>query len=422
MSTPVRERLARANREFNEKYPGESGERQPVHVVYGGANLFKADTPKKLATLAQKAFREYAPDASTLVTLLGMPAAVAGKVHARIADKLQREAIEDFRIDFEDGYGIRSDAAEDADATSAATETAKALKENALPPFFGFRVKPLSEELHDRSLRTLHRFLSTLLEQTGGKLPHNFVVTLPKITVPEQVEALMAGLEQYPNVSVELMAETPQMIFSLPKLVELCEGRCVGVHFGPYDYTSSLGITSTNQHLLHPGCEFARMMMQVSLAGTGIWLSDGPTTTMPIPPHRGEGLSEQQKSENRDVVYRAWKLHYSNVRHALSNGFYQGWDLHPAQFPMRYAALYAFFVEGLDAASERLRNFVEKAAQGTRIGDVFDDAATGQGLLNYFLRAMSCGAIPADDVPALTGLTLEQLRTASFTKILKELV
>ena len=72
---------------------------------------------------------------------------------------------------------------------------------------------------------------------------------------------------------------------------------------------------------------------------------------------------------------------------------FQGWDLHPAQLPTRYAAVYAFFLESLSAASERLKNFVEKAAKATLVGDVFDDAATGQGLLNYFLRAINCGAI-----------------------------
>ena len=95
-------------------------------------------------------------------------------------------------------------------------------------------------------------------------------------------------------------------------------------------------------------------------------------------------------------MHRAWRLHSEHVRHSLVTGFYQGWDLHPAQLPSRYAAVYAFFLEGLDAASERLRNFVEKAAQATLVGDVFDDAATGQGLLNYFLRAMNCGAITED--------------------------
>ena len=65
-----------------------------------------------------------------------------------------------------------------------------------------------------------------------------------------------------------------------------------------------------------------------------------------------------------------------------------------------------------------MSNFVEKAAQATLIGDVFDDAATGQGLLNYFLRALNCGAVSLDEV-ARTGLTLEEIQLRSFAAILK---
>ncbi|MGH7551326.1 MAG: DUF6986 family protein, partial [Gemmatimonadota bacterium] len=88
------------------------------------------------------------------------------------------------------------------------------------------------------------------------------------------------------------------------------------------------------------------------------------------------------------------------------------------QLPTRYATLYAFFLEGLEEASERLRHFVERAARATLSGDVFDDAATGQALLNHFLRGMNCGAITEAEVVA-TGLNLEELRSRSFGKILQ---
>ena len=162
--------------------------------------------------------------------------------------------------------------------------------------------------------------------------------------------------------------------------------------------------------------------MQVTLSGTGIWLSDGATNILPVAPHRagkdGSPLTSAQSVENRAAVHRAWKLHFDHIRHSLVNGYYQGWDLHPAQLPTRYAAVYSFFLEGLDAASERLRNFIAKAAQATLVGEVFDDAATGQGLLNYFLRAINCGAITAEEAEPLTGLTIAELRTGSFLKIL----
>jgi len=112
-------------------------------------------------------------------------------------------------------------------------------------------------------------------------------------------------------------------------------------------------------------------------------------------------------------------MHFDDVRHSLEGGFYQGWDLHPAQLVTRYAALYSFFLEGIDAAGARLSNFIGKGAQATLIGDVFDDAATGQGLLNFFLRGINSGAITEDEALEMTGLTADELRTRSFVKILR---
>jgi citrate lyase beta subunit len=279
-------------------------------------------------------------------------------------------------------------------------------------------------------------FLTALVEKTAGELPDNFVVTLPKVTLPEQVTALIGVLELLEtslklgagSLKIELMVETTQAILNergemaLPKLVDAARGRCVAAHFGTYDYTAACAITAAQQRMDHPACDFARSMMQVALAGTGVWLSDGATNILPVPVHRaasGAALSPQQTEENRAAVHRAWRLHAAHIRHSLETGFYQGWDLHPAQLPTRFAAVYAFFLEGVDAASARLTNFVGKAAQATLVGEVFDDAATGQGLLNYFLRAMNCGALREDEAEKLSGLTLDELRSASFVKILK---
>jgi citrate lyase beta subunit len=407
--------LTHANLEFSRLYPGDNGSRQPVHTVYGGAHLFQADLCRKMGAIAERTLAEFAPDAATLALAIGIPNHLADTVYARVLEKLKREPVEDFRIDFEDGYGNRPDAEEDATADSAAEEVLKGLEAGTLPPFLGIRVKCFSEELKGRSVRTLTRFLAAL----GSNVPEHFVVTLPKITVPEQVSALVDVLEQLGSpVKMEMMVETPQSIFMLPKLVEAARGRCVAAHFGTYDYTASLGITAAHQHMLHPACDFARSMMQASLAGTGLWISDGATNVLPVAPHRSATLSHQEILENRMVVHRAWKSHHNHIRHSLDNAFYQGWDLHPAQLPTRFATVYSFFLEGLHQASERLRNFISKAAQATLVGDVFDDAATGQGLLNYFLRAINCGAIPEEEAPKLTGLTLEELRSASFVKIL----
>jgi hypothetical protein len=290
---------------------------------------------------------------------------------------------------------------------------AKGLAAGSLPPYGGIRIKPFTEESYQRSVRTLDVFLTSLLENSGGTLPPSFVITYPKAVIPEQVTALADLLDQLETVlglaagslRVELMIETTQSILVLQGLLRASRGRCIGAHFGAYDYTASCNITATHQHMLHPACDFARDMMQVAYSGTGIWLSDGGTNVMPV-------------GKDAEVVHRAWKLHYDHIRHSLACGFYQGWDLHPAQLPTRYAAVYAFFLEGLEAAGERLRNFMDKAAQATLVGDVFDDAATGQGLLNYFLRALNCGAITEDEAREKSGLRIEELRSGSFGKIL----
>ena len=386
-----------------------SHQRQPIHTVYGGAHLFKADTARRLGTTAIRVLKEHAPDPDALGAVLGLEPASAARVHARVLEKLEREPVEDFRLDFEDGYGNRPDAEEDGHAESAAIEVATGAKLGTLPPFVGIRIKNLGDELRERALRTTHLFLERLLKETEGQIPSNFVVTLPKITHSGQVSVLVDTFARIETVyrlppgtlRMELMVETPRSIFdeqgavALPGLIKEGRGRITAAHFGTYDYTASLGITASHQHMRHPACDFARSVMQVALAGTDVWLSDGATNVLPV-------------GTDRTAIHRAWRLHYDDIRHSLTNAFYQGWDLHPAQLVTRYAAVYAFFLESLDAASERLLNFIAKAAQATLVGEVFDDAATGQGLLNFFLRALNCGAVREDEVEKLTGLTLSR--------------
>lgn len=430
---PIVAELSAANQAFLSLYPGESNRRQPVHVVYGGAHLFKADAPRKLGAVALRSLRDYAPNAAALNDVLRAKWApdFAETLHARVVAKLEREAVEDFRLDFEDGYGNRVDEEEDGHAVSSAGEVAAGYAAGTLPPFIGIRIKPFNEDLRDRSIRTLDLFISALVEQTGGKLPHNFVITLPKVQIAAHVAAaakVCVALEQklglpFGALRLELMVETPQSIIDregrcpILGFVEAAEGRCGSVHFGVYDYTASFGITAAYQAMGHAACDFARTALVCSLAGTGVHISDGATNILPVGPNRGEGLTEAQSQENRDAVHGAWRLAFNDSLHSLRNGIYEGWDLHPAQFVVRYAAVYSFFLEGLAAASGRLKMFVEKAALASLFGDVFDDAATGQGLLNFFLRGIACGAITEEEALA-TGLTLEEIRSRSFYKIL----
>jgi citrate lyase beta subunit/uncharacterized protein YndB with AHSA1/START domain len=456
--------LTLANTRVARRYSGEPESRQPVHTVYGGAQLFEADLAAKMGRRALATLDEYAPDPFTFARALGMagaetlptkkrarraqielarnkpdraredePAAwLAVTVYDRVRAKLEREPVEDFRIDFEDGYGVRPESEEDATAVRVADEVARGHAAGCLPPFLGIRIKPLNEEMKRRSARTLDLFFTALAERSNGALPPWFAVTLPKVQCPEQAEALARLLDRLERrlgipagtVKIELMIELTQTLFDpegrsmLVRLAQACEGRCVGAHFGTYDFTASYGITAAFQVMEHPACQLALGLMKVAFAGTGVALSDGATNVLPVPTHRDGKPGKRARAENEATVHGAWALAYRNIQRSMENGFYQGWDLHPAQLPVRYAATFEHFLRGFDAAARRLSNFVDKAAQATLVGEVFDDAATGQGLLNYFLRAHGCGAIETEELGA-TGLTMDEIRTRSFARILE---
>ncbi len=455
--------LQPANLEFQKTYPGDKPDRQAVHTVYGGANLFKSDTAVKMGEIALRNLKMYAPDFVTLARVLQLqgfehlprlkedverltarldtmveterkrePAWLSYSVYNKIIKKLETEAIEDFRIDFEDGFGNRPDAEEDATAVTAATELATGMQNKTISPFIGIRIKPFTEDHKARGVRTLDIFLTTLLEQTGGTLPDNFVVMLPKVTIPQQVTTLVRLFELIEQqhhlpagtLKMETMVEATQIIMDeegrnpLMRIVKAGEGRLIAAHFGTYDYTASCGITAKYQTMAHPVCDFAHHVTKVALGSTGIFLSDGATNVIPVGPHRGEHLTYDQMTENRESVHNAWRIGFKHTTHSLINGLYQGWDLNPAQVPMRYAATYNFFLSSYDDAAFRLKTFVDRAAISTLTGDIFDDAATGQGLLNFFLKAMNCGAITEEEA-LVTGLTIEEIRSRSFYRILE---
>lgn len=441
------------NNDFNKNYPGDSTERQPIHVVYGGAHLFKSDTIKKLSELSLKSLNEYAPNSAILSKIFDLEEnknlsddfdklllindeelSYSSLIYKHLKNKLLNEAVEDFRIDFEDGYGVRTDEEEDFHAIQSAKETAIAFSENSLPYYFGFRIKPFSEELKERSLRTLYLFIKTLTESTNGAVPERFIITLPKLISPKQAGILNktlsliekeVGLKEN-TFLIEVMIETPQILIDnsgkipFSEIIKESEGRLVAAHFGVYDYSSLLNITSQFQSMKHNVCDLARGIMQIGFAGTAVRLSDGATNLIPSPPHRSKDfvLTEQQLIENRNTVHRAWKVGFENITHSLKNGFYQGWDLHPAQFISRYTAVYNYFLLSYDSTLKRLSKFIEQAAQATLQHDQFDDAATGQGLLNFFIQGYNCGAFTLDEI-LKTGLNEVELKSKSIVSIVK---
>lgn len=438
---PLLAKLNSANAAYARVYPGEPIGRQPVHTIYGGGHLFKRDSARRIGDTALGFMREYAPDAASFAAVLGLSdAAVARVVYDRVIEKLRREPVEDFRIDFEDGYGTRDDAEEDAHAAQAAEEVAAGMAAGTLPPYIGIRIKNFGQGTLERGVRTLDIFLTTLSAKTGGKLPDNFVVMLPKLVSAQQVGTLVDFFEMFEKAGVfpagalkmEFMVETTQSVIDsrgvcpLPDFVRAARGRCIAGALGVYDYTASIGVTANQQRIDHRGCDFARHVMQVALGASGVWLSDGATNIMPAPPNvavEGATLTAQQLAENRAAVHAAWKLNFNNVRRSLAHGWYQGWDLNPAQLPVRYAAVYSYFLEYLPDATRRLRNFVEKAARATMVrggasSGVFDDAATAQGLMTFFIQGLRRRAITPEEAGA-TGLSQDEIAMRSFTEIVR---
>jgi citrate lyase beta subunit len=403
-----------------ERQAGPPG-RRPVQVLYGGAHLFRPNAVARLGELARAALETYAPDGPTFAYALGLSLTPTQgrELRAAVVAKLEREPVEDLRIDFEDGYGARPDAEEDRHGEAAGTAVLEAQRNGVLPPFIGVRLKPLVGRWAQRSLRTLDLFASRL----GPELPPGFAVTLPKVSVPVQVELLRRALEAVEHrlgwpagsVAIELMVETPAALVALDgrlailNLVEAAGGRCRSVHVGPYDLTSALGISGANQWLGHPMVELVRRLLQLALAGTGVTVADGPTTLLPVGPHK-EPRSDQERAANRDAVFRAWARTADDIRRAYGDGIVQGWDLHPAQLPARYGTLFAMLRGELPGATARLRQFLDQSAQATRLGAEFDDAATARGLLNSLLRAIECGAASTAEVETALGHPLASAR------------
>jgi citrate lyase beta subunit len=364
-------------------YPGAAPGRQPVHTVYVPADRFTADLAARWGEAARAALAEHPP--------LPFPEELRERVEA----KLRTEPIEDLRVDFEDGYGIRDDAEED----EAARAVAKQLR-GARPPFVGLRCKSLEVATRHRAVRTLDVFLDEY-----GSVPAGFVVTLPKVSAVGQVSAMVLVCGQLeaahglPDGALrfEVQIETPQVVLGpdgtapVARLIHEARGRLVGLHYGTYDYSVACDIAAGYQALDHPVADHAKAVMQVAAAGTGVRLSDGSTNVVPV------GYTQ--------AVQEAWRLHARLVRRALERGFYQGWDLHPAQLPTRYATTYAFFRDGLPAATRRLSAYLDRRASST---GVLDEPATARAMAGFLLRGLHCGALdPAEvdfDRPTLAGL------------------
>lgn len=359
-------------------YPGTGPGPQPVHTVYVPADRVSAKTPAEWGAVALAALDEHGPlpDFDESITAL-------------VRAKLAAQPIEDLRIDLEDGYGIRSDEAEDVDARAAAGALVAMLAAGAAPSYSGVRIKSLEAPTRRRALRSIDLFLDTAL--AAGPLPAGFRVTLPKVTSVQQVTSMVElclALEQAHDggldapLRFELQVETPQAIIGpdgtalVARMIHAAAGRCAGLHYGTYDYSASLGIAAAYQSMEHPAADHAKAVMQVAAAGTGVPVSDGSTNVLPV--------------GDTAAVRAAWALHARLVRRSLERGYYQGWDLHPAQLATRFAATFAFYRDGAPAAAARLRAYRERESTG-----IMDEPATARALEGFLRRGVACGAVDA---------------------------
>lgn len=376
--------------------------RQPAHTVYVPADRVSTDTVASWGRRARHLLDAHAPAAGDLAAVFDVDAAAADQVRERVADKLSTEPIEDLRIDFEDGYGSREDDEEDRDAERAA----RVAGDSSAPAFVGLRVKSFADGAHRRAIRTLDGFVSTLLDTTGGTLPDGFVITFPKVIAAAHVEAFATLLDRLEHalglperrLVFEIQVETTESVIdhagriTLPALVRAAGGRMVGAHFGVFDYTAACGLPGDQQRLDHPACDFARNVMQVTLAGTGVRLSDGSTNRVPA-------------DDSSTAVHAVWRHHARLVRHGLAHGFFQGWDLHPAHLVSRFAVLHAYHLAHLDDTIGRLAAWSADSPAAA----VTDEPATIRALLGSLRRAVDCGAIDEDRALAAAGIDRETL-------------
>ncbi|WP_220187131.1 DUF6986 family protein [Pseudonocardia pini] len=390
--------LAAVDAELAAGYPGDPGTRQPVHTVYVPADRFDRGTVTAWGARALEAFDAVVAGPADLTAIWDVP----GELRGRVRDKLAAEPIEDLRIDFEDGYGTRPDAEEDAEIVRAAEELTAAVATGTAPPFTGIRFRSFEAATRRRGVRTLVGFVRELCARGG--IPAGFVVTLPKVTATAQVAALVAVLEALEAehglpegaLRFEIQVETPQSVIGpdgaspLPGMIAAGAGRCTGLHYGTYDYSASLGIAAEYQSMEHPVADHAKAVMQVAAAGTGVRLSDGSTNVVPV--------------GTPDAVRAAWQLHGRLVRRSLERGLYQGWDLHPAQLPSRFTAVYAFFRGSAESAAARLRAYREQSESG-----FMDEPATAVALAGFLLRGVDCGALGGEWVEKSTGADLVEL-------------
>jgi citrate lyase beta subunit len=365
-------RLAGVDAELAARRRPGSG-RQPVHTAYVPADQVTAGVAATWGAAALELVDRHGdPD------VLG----VDEPTYRRLLTKLEHEPVEDLRVDFEDGYRAESEGSEDATARQVAP-----LLTELGARHYGVRIRSLEAGTRPRAVRTLE----LLLGSGAAPVHDSFVITLPKVTSPDQVTALheicdaLQGAYGLAPLQYEIQVETPEAVARIASIVAATDHRCTGLHYGTYDYSAALGVAAMHQALDHPVADHAKDVMQVVAAVAGLRVVDGSTNIVPA------GTTEQ--------VRAAWDLHRRLVARSLRRGIYQGWDMHPGHLVSRYAAVLSFYRTGFAESVRRLRDYLQR-----RSGSVLDEPATARALAAYLVRGLDCGALDEDEVVDAAGV------------------
>ncbi|MDX6228309.1 MAG: hypothetical protein QOI76_1699 [Frankiales bacterium] len=313
--------------------------RQPAHTCYVPADRLRPHETREWGEEALALLVRRAPDSAVLAGILGIE--LPEHTYDDVVRILHARPVADLRVDLEDGYGVRSDDVEDAEVARCLSVLAE-----DPPVSYGVRVKSLERKTAERSLRTVDLWLTGLRD---AGLPPG-IVTLPKVSAPEQVTVAVDALTRIETAldseptALELQVETAEGVLdsagrtTVPLLIAAGRGRVTGLHFGTYDFTAGLGVSPQDQRIDAPIADAAKDLLQLAAAGTGVAVSDGSSNILPI----------------GDQVAHAWRTHARLVERALARGLWQGWDLHPGQLVSRWAATSAFLRSRLPEVTARL--------------------------------------------------------------------
>ncbi len=359
---------------------------RPFHVLYGGAQRFKAGTFAKMRGMALDFLLRH----ENAGFLFETDSEVAKPTLARARKKLSQQAIEDFRVDFEDGFGAIDAQTTKQEATRVGAVLAAECSARLVSPWIGLRIPPI--DVNDVTLVVLDAFFAAYDSEWPRDHHGRFAVTHPKVTSAQQLRLLAEALTAIESkrgwpaatLAIEAMYEVPT---DTSEWNAACDGRLRSIHFGAYDYLSALGVPPEDQCLVHPLATRAQCHLVERFHSTNISISDGATLAMPL-------------GSAREIADAA-ATQRMQIRNALTLGIQQGWDLHPHQVTVRACVWIEFFLKGEHKNAQRLQAFLQESGRVSRVGSQFDDSASARALVRFFERGHAFGAWSDDDLAAL---------------------